>query len=74
MRMGTDSDFRIRTQKFYARMRREPGSGPVKKFIKKLEMRIIPDPDVIRIRELNEKLMRMGPDSVSRIRTQKFYA
>jgi hypothetical protein len=37
-------------------------------------MRIIPDPDVIRIRELNEKLMRMGPDSVSRIRTQKFYA
>jgi hypothetical protein len=54
MRMGTDSDFRIRTQKYYARMRREPGSGPVKKFIKTRNC-IIPDPNVIRIRELNEK-------------------
>ena len=33
-------------------------------------MRIIPDPDVIRIRELNEKLMRMGPESG----LKKFYA
>jgi hypothetical protein len=73
MRIGPDSDFRIRTQEFYARMKREPGSGPVKKFIKTrnaYNSRSGRDPDP----RIDKKIMRMGPNSVSRIRTQKFYA
>jgi hypothetical protein len=73
MRMSPDSDFRIRTQEFYARMKREPGSGPVKKFIKTrnaYNSRSGRDPDP----RIDKKIMRMGPNSVYRIRTQKFYA
>ena len=70
MRIGPDSDFRIRTQEFYARMKREPGSGPVKKFIKTRNAYNSrsgrdPDPRIERKNNTNEsEFCFPNPDSI----------
>ncbi len=70
MRIGPDSDFRIRSQEFYAQMKREPGSGPVKKFIKTLNAYNSrsgrdPDPRIERKNNANEsEVCFPNPDSI----------